>query len=95
MTEHEVKCWPEFFKDIWNRKKRFELRRNDRNYKVGDKLRIKEYNPSEVGNEYTGLETCNNITYILGNKNDCEKFGLMPGFVILGIDQTFRVMPHP
>ena len=35
---HELKSWPRFFNPITNGDRRHELRRNDRNYRVGDLL---------------------------------------------------------
>ena len=62
MTLHEIKCWPEYFQALWTGAKEFEIRRNDRNYKVWDSLLIKEWNP--LSKEYTGREIMKDITYI-------------------------------
>ena len=43
--QHELKTWPEFFEAVRERKKTFELRHNDRNYKVSDHLRLREFDP--------------------------------------------------
>lgn len=45
MTIHELKILPEYFKAQKAGKKNFEIRKNDRDYKVGDKLVLKEYDP--------------------------------------------------
>lgn len=42
---HELKTWPEQFADVKYGSKRFEIRKNDRNYHVGDILLLKEYDP--------------------------------------------------
>lgn len=42
---HELKTWPEFFRATLDGTKKFELRRNDRDYRVGDQLLLKEWNP--------------------------------------------------
>ncbi len=34
MKTHEIKCWPKYFKLIWDGTKSFEVRKNDRDYKV-------------------------------------------------------------
>ena len=47
MTIHELKTLPEYFLDICTRSKNFELRKNDRNYKVGDCLVLKEFDEIE------------------------------------------------
>jgi hypothetical protein len=46
MTVHELKSWPEFFSAIETGEKTFELRRNDRNYQVGDVLVLREWKGS-------------------------------------------------
>lgn len=60
---HDLKCWPEFFEEIHIGNKNFEIRVNDRNYRVGDVLHLKEYNPQK--NEYTGRELKRRVIYIL------------------------------
>ena len=59
----ELKCWPEFFETILDGRKQFELRRNDRNYEVGQEYCIKEWDTSTVS--YTGREVNVRITYVL------------------------------
>lgn len=41
MTIHELKTWPDFFRDVADGRKKFEIRKDDRDYKVGDLLRLK------------------------------------------------------
>lgn len=77
---HELKCWPEYFEELAARNKMFELRKNDRDFKVGETLLIKEWNPKTES--YTGRFGRFVITYVL---KDAEQFGLMEGFAILGI----------
>lgn len=77
---HDLKIWPEFFDDIKSGAKPFELRKNDRNYQVGDFLILKEWSPDEE--EFTGVSIVKEVTYILSN---AEKFGLMDKHVILGL----------
>jgi hypothetical protein len=40
---HELKCWKEPFRDIKLAGKRFEFRKNDRNFQVNDFLFLREY----------------------------------------------------
>jgi hypothetical protein len=79
MTTHELKTLPEYFLDICSRSKNFELRKNDRNYKVGDHLILKEFD----GEKLTGNQVKRTITYIL---DDVEQYGLMNGFCIMGLE---------
>ena len=52
---HNLKTWPEYFKLMIEGKKTFELRKNDRDFQVGDRLDLLEYNPDTQ--EYTGKHT--------------------------------------
>jgi Domain of unknown function (DUF3850) len=46
IVEHRVKCWPQFFNPILSGEKTHDLRRsNDRNFRVGDLLRLQEFDP--------------------------------------------------
>jgi len=76
--EHELKTLPEYFWEVRNKNKTFELRKDDRDYKAGDTLRLKEWNYVK----YTGRECVRTIKYTL---RDCEKYGLKKGYVILGM----------
>ncbi len=80
MKDHELKILPQYFWEVWNSLKNFELRKDDRDYKVGDNLRLLEFN----NGNYTGRECNREIIYIL---RDCEQYGLKKGFVILGLEQ--------
>jgi hypothetical protein len=79
---HELKTWPEFFRAIRDGRKRFELRRNDRDFGVGDCLVLREWNPETK--QYTGHKETRYVTYVL---EDAEGLGLVPGFVIMGLGQ--------
>ena len=65
--KHELKVWPEYFEEIYSNRKKFEVRKNDRNYMVGDVLYLREYNP--ITNEYTGRWNQRVIAYILDKNN--------------------------
>lgn len=80
MITHDLKTWPEFFEAIWEGKKLFELRKNDRNFRVGDLLCLREWNPDT--REYTGRHVYTSVTFILTG----GKFGLPKNMVILSID---------
>jgi hypothetical protein len=76
---HELKTWPEYFQKI-GAGKTFELRRDDRDYRVGDKLRLREWCPD--AKDYTGSVCRVRITYILRDAPQC---GLQDGFVVMAI----------
>ena len=83
---HELKIRPGYFKDVLSGKKKFEIRRNDRDFTVGDFIILEEYD--EISNGYTGEKAYFKITYILAD----PEF-LKPGFAALGIEPcTFADM---
>lgn len=59
----QLKCTPEYFEYIWNERKPFELRRNDRDFREGDTYYLREYNP--VFKRYTGRWVEVEVLYIL------------------------------
>ncbi len=75
---HELKILPKYFKDIVNGDKNFELRKNDRDFKIGDSLMLKEFD----NGAYTGDSVQVVITYILVG----GEYGLDKDYVILGIE---------
>ncbi len=74
---HELKQYPEHFENVISGKKTFEVRKNDRDYKVGDLLALNEYNPETK--EYTNRSCIVYIDYILDNSEYCKE-----GFVTIG-----------
>lgn len=48
--QHKLKCWPEFFIVVQGGLKNFEIRKNDRDYKVGDELVLQEFSPCGLCN---------------------------------------------
>jgi len=42
---HELKVWSEFYDKIASKLKQFEIRKNDRDFKVGDTLILREFIP--------------------------------------------------
>ncbi len=75
---HELKIWPRYFDAVDSGVKTFEVRKNDRNFKVGDILCLQEY--LFMFGRYTGRCIRVSVTYIL---DDSEY--LKDGYVILGI----------
>jgi len=45
MTDHQLKIYPDYWDEIANGKKTFEVRKNDRGYKLNDRLVFHKYNP--------------------------------------------------
>jgi hypothetical protein len=76
---HELKTWPQFFGVVKSGDKKMELRKNDRLFKVGDDLILKEWDPVE--GKCTGRICRRRITHIYEGTG----WGLLPGFAILSI----------
>ena len=82
MSSHELKTWSGYYNLVVSGAKTFEVRRDDRGFKIGDILRLKEYMPSET--KYTGRHTDVEVTYILTG----GQFGIERGYVVMG----FRIL---
>jgi hypothetical protein len=90
---HEMKTWPIFFRQVKAGRKSFEVRRNDRDFHVGDVLILQEYDPA--AKTYTGDFVARGVTYLM------EGMGLEPGYVAMAIvpltdgwDKGSRHHPH-
>jgi len=84
--EHRVKSWPSFFEPTLAGVKTHDVRRmTDRDYQVGDTLRLMEFDPEK--RQYTGRELCVRITYITSAKLPCalSEACLHPDYCILSI----------
>lgn len=60
---HTLKTWPEYFAAIIDGRKRFELRKNDRDYQVGDLLVLQEYDP--ITRTFTKEMIAKRVTYMI------------------------------
>lgn len=74
---HELKTLPEYFSAVKKGLKKFEIRKNDRNFKVGDTLILLEFD-FEKG--YTGEKYSVNVLYILSDLRYIPK-----GYVCMSI----------
>lgn len=86
MKLHELKIKHEYLIDVSLGRKTFELRKNDRDYQVGDLIHfidIKEDDTSKFRIEpYVDENQLYRITYVL---KDVEKYGLDKDYCILAI----------
>ena len=73
---HSLKILPGYFEDVLSGKKRFEVRKNDRNFEAGDIVNLREW----IGDCYSGAFETFTITYVL-NIGWCA-----PGYVVFGIE---------
>lgn len=80
---HELKTLRPWFEDLALERKTFELRRDDRGFRVGDLLKLNEYDVNEGG--LTGAFVVRRVTYILGRSAIAPFTGLEVGHVVMGI----------
>lgn len=95
MKVHELKIKAKYYSKICSGAKTFELRKNDRDYKVGDTIHF-----TVIPDETASKETCADyntypnlvkITYIL---EDVPEYGLKEGYCILAIKNNFNFIRH-
>jgi hypothetical protein len=90
MKTHELRTWPRWFYDVSKGHKRFEVRKNDRQFEVGDELLLREWeplrksesNPEPIG--YTGAALRARVAYLLHGGS----FGLADDHVIMGLEDV-------
>ena len=75
MKTHELKIKSQYFKDVISGVKTFEVRKNDRDFKIGDLMILKEFDKGNYSSRIVGAE----ITYILDDPEYCKE-----GYVVLG-----------
>ena len=79
MTLYDISIIPAHFNAIRGGFRTFEVRKNDRDYKAGDVLRLRECGDGG----YTGRITMAVVTYVLTSRDFPE--GIMEGYAVLAI----------
>lgn len=75
--EHRLKIQNQFFLPVIRGTKQFEIRKNDRDFKVGDTVVLEEI---DENNQYTGNCFASIITYI-------TNFQQKEGYVVFGLSR--------
>lgn len=81
---HDLKCWSGPFAAVERGEKTHEVRVNDRNYQVGDILKLHEWNPHDPVRHtggYTGKLLWVQVTYI----SEGGTFGLPANLCVMSI----------
>lgn len=90
---HSIKCWPEYFAEVETGAKTFEIRKDDRGYKIGDIVDLCEYDPERK--EATGKIIPVVITYVFNGEDEFPGADgwhpILPGYCVF----SFRVLPDP
>jgi hypothetical protein len=79
--KHELKTLPEYFSVSWAGHKNFEIRKNDRDFKVWDEIALLEFDAYEE--LHTGREIHGIIDYI-------TDFKLQKGYVVFSYEERYR-----
>src|SRR5699024_3522158 len=84
---HELKTLPNYFEQVWNGTKNFEVRKNDRGFQKGDKVILKEYDDSRYKSppqfRYTGRKIEAIIGFVL---SEYQKDGYVT-FSLLNVEK--------
>ncbi len=79
-TLHDLKILPDFFYDVMHGLKDFEVRKNDRDFAVGDQVLLREYSDQRG---FTGRMLHRRIKYrLLGGQ-----YGVAKDYVVLGLEK--------
>ena len=83
MKQVKKKIHPQYFEEVKRGNKRFELRKDDDNIEIGDKLILEEYvyTGDNSTSYYTGRVITKKVRYVLRN---VPEYGLLSGYCIIG-----------
>ena len=81
MRVHDLKTESKHFRDVWEGKKKAEIRKDDRGYEVGDGLMLWEYRDGKK----TGSRQLLIVTHIL---RGVPEYGLKDGYCILSFEHV-------
>lgn len=99
MTEHLLKTWPNCFEAVRFGRKRFEWRRDDRGFEVGDILVLKRWDPAKglLGGGFVDYNDQSyentlrvRVTYIARGL-----FDIPHGFCIMSIEHEMPAVKEP
>lgn len=83
MKVHSLKTDPDPFEAILNGTKRFEFRKNDRDFRPGDVLHLREKDRAEPWN-FSGRSVVVLVTYVMTG-SDVHKYGVPKGYILMSI----------
>ena len=82
MTKHELKILPLYYDAVQNGAKRFEIRRTDRDFRVGDSVDLREWLPDKQ--QYGRARLRMVITYVLMHEDFPD--GIPEGYCVFGME---------
>jgi len=79
-TEHELKLEQTYFSRVASGQKTFEIRKNDRDFQVGDILILREFNSAEGWPDHGSYAVLRaKVVYL-------TDYMQQPGYVVMGIE---------
>ncbi len=90
---HFLKCKPEYFNDLTSGSKPFDLRPDDRDYRVGDYLAVRPFEPRKPDAHFERV-TYLKVTYVMRRDDSVGKQALRPGWCVLGVDKDVEYSVH-
>lgn len=76
--QHQLKISSKYFDAVNEGIKKFEIRKDDRDYQVGDVVQFLEFDDGKYSGRKSDPVV---VVYVLRN---AEKYGLKPGYCIIG-----------
>jgi len=91
MKRHNLKILPQYYEAQINGFKNFEIRKFDRDFKVGDEIKLNEID-GRLCEPYkpTGRACVVRITYILYSDHHAPFEGIEEGYAILGTEMAYK-----
>ncbi len=88
---HSLKTWPQYFSEVVAGRKRFEIRKNDRDFNVGDCLVLQEWDPQTK--QYTREMWAGRVDYLTNyeQKDGYVVMSLTP----VGVDGSLIPAEYP
>ncbi len=85
MKTHFIKTWPAYFERVLEGQKAFEVRKNDRDYQVGDILVLEWFDPELQPTRHQRPDRLfREVTYILHG----GQFGIEHGYCVMQLSIT-------
>jgi hypothetical protein len=91
MKTHELKLSEDFFPYVVNGFKKFEVRKDDRSFKVGDILHLKEISSTPTTGPMGGLYTGQSVKALVLYKLSDEMDGVAEDYCVLSLGPLFDV----
>lgn len=100
---HELRCWVEYFEAVWDGRKTFEVRYDDRGFQTGDSVALREWDQKgecacdryhgRTCGRYTGREIVATISYMLASSPGPRNGFNGNGYVVLALTDLERGLP--